>query len=57
MKWSGKLPLRKLSHALANCDALLGLARVAYQNGYICPTFNENKEIIIQEGRHPVVER
>lgn len=49
--------LRKLSHALAHCDALLGLARVAYQNGYIRPDFNENQEILIQEGRHPVIER
>ncbi len=49
--------LRKLSYALANCDALLGLARVAYQHGYNCPTFNEQQEIIITNGRHPVVEQ
>ena len=49
--------LRKLSHALANCDAILGLARVAYQYGYICPAFNEKREITIEQGRHPVVER
>jgi DNA mismatch repair protein MutS len=49
--------LRKMSHALANCDALLGLARVAYQHGYTCPTFNDQRIITITGGRHPVVER
>ena len=50
-------PLRKLAHAIATLDALLGLARVAYKNNYIRPTFNDNHEISIGEGRHPVVEQ
>ena len=49
--------LRKLAHALANLDALLGLARTSYHNGYTRPTFNEDRIIDIQDGRHPVVER
>ena len=49
--------LRKLSHALANLDALLGLARISYQNSYIRPQFNTDRQIHIMEGRHPVVER
>lgn len=49
--------LRKLAHALAHADALLGLARVSYQNGYVRPSFNHEKEIQIEAGRHPVVEQ
>jgi DNA mismatch repair protein MutS len=49
--------LRKCAHALAHLDALLGLARLAYNNGYICPLLTDTQDIIIQEGRHPVVEQ
>ena len=49
--------LRKLSYALANIDALLGLAQTAYNNDYIRPSFNDQHDIIIEQGRHPVVEQ
>ncbi len=49
--------LRKLAHALAHLDALVGLAKIAYNNGYVRPTFNTKREIFIQDGRHPVVEQ
>ena len=49
-------PLRKLAHAVAHLDALLGLACVAYNNGYTKPMFSDSREIIIKNGRHPVVE-
>jgi DNA mismatch repair protein MutS len=49
--------LRKSAHAIAHVDALLSLARLAYDNGYIRPLFNENRDIIIMQGRHPVVEQ
>lgn len=48
--------LRQAAHALAHIDALLGFAHVAYNNGYIKPTLNESRDIIIKQGRHPVVE-
>jgi len=48
--------LRKLSHTLAYLDALFGLATTAYNNGYVRPTFNENRDILITDGRHPMVE-
>lgn len=50
-------PLRKLAHALAHLDALHGLAKVAYQHGYIRPTFTSTRDSIIIDGRHPVVEQ
>jgi len=49
--------LRKLAWALSHLDALLGFARVAYNNGYIRPKINDVRDIIIKAGRHPVVER
>ncbi len=50
-------PLRQCSHALAVSDALLGFGKVAYDNGYTCPIFNETRDIMITKGRHPVVEQ
>lgn len=50
-------PLRKLAHSLANLDAFIGFAKVAYQYRYSKPIFNNNQEIKIDDGRHPMVER
>ena len=47
--------LRKMAFALAHLDALFGLSHVAYQNGYVRPSFNDSNELIIQEGKHPVI--
>lgn len=49
--------LRKSAHAIAHIDALLSLASLAYDNGYVRPQLNENRDIIIAKGRHPVVEQ
>ncbi|MCK4517747.1 DNA mismatch repair protein MutS [Candidatus Babeliales bacterium] len=48
--------LRSLAQALSYLDALLGFARVAYDNNYVAPIFHESRDIIIEQGRHPVVE-
>lgn len=47
--------LRKMMHALSQCDALLSFAQCAYERGYIQPVFTEDRDIIIKEGKHPVV--
>jgi DNA mismatch repair protein MutS len=49
-------PLRKLSHALAHLDALFGLASIARDYDWKKPTFNEHRTILINGGRHPVIE-
>lgn len=49
--------LRKSAHALAHLDALMSLARLSYENGYVRPLLNESRNIIIKNGRHPVVEQ
>ena len=49
------MPLRKIAEAIATTDALLGFARVAYDQGYVCPQFNQQRNIIIRDGKHPVI--
>jgi DNA mismatch repair protein MutS len=50
-------PLRHLAQSLASIDALLGLATAAYEYRFTLPTFNDQHNIIINNGRHPVVEQ
>lgn len=49
--------IRSVSRAVAAIDGLCGLAQVAVVEGYCRPTLTEGREIIIREGRHPVVEQ
>jgi len=49
--------LRHLAQSLATFDALYGFASAAYEYRYCAPTFNENRNISITNGRHPVVEQ
>jgi DNA mismatch repair protein MutS len=49
--------LRRLAYGLAHLDALLSFAYSASVYGYSCPRFDVGRDIIISEGRHPVVER
>jgi DNA mismatch repair protein MutS len=46
-----------LSEVLAELDVLCGLARVAVENNYVCPLVDDSHDLIIREGRHPVVEK
>ncbi|MFH0847101.1 MAG: DNA mismatch repair protein MutS [Chloroflexota bacterium] len=46
-----------LSGAIAELDVFSALAEVAVRYGYTRPELNDGDEIIIKEGRHPVVER
>ncbi len=46
-----------IASALANMDAFSSLAEVAVRYGYVRPELNTDKEIVINQGRHPVVER
>lgn len=49
--------LQETAGALADIDVYLSLALAADKYNYICPELNDKKEIIIKDGRHPVVER
>lgn len=48
--------LQDTSSAISSLDALTSLATVADENNYVRPEVNESEEIIIKDGRHPVVE-
>jgi DNA mismatch repair protein MutS len=51
-------PLKKMTQAVAQCDALLGLACAAYAQGYVRPQFHADeacRDICIEGGKHPVV--
>ncbi len=48
--------LKKLAYALAYADALGALADAAYIQRYVRPVFNDDREITIVDGRHPVIE-
>jgi DNA mismatch repair protein MutS len=42
---------------IATLDCLVSLAQVAVENKYTLPEVNESDELIIEEGRHPVIEQ
>ncbi len=48
--------IQMTAHAIATIDVLCSLATVAEKNRYVMPTIDMSDEIIIKDGRHPVVE-
>jgi len=48
--------LRTWSHTLARVDVHAGLAELAVHRNYCRPEVGDGDEIVIKEGRHPVVE-
>lgn len=49
--------LKKSARIIGNLDCLSTLALVALENDYVKPEINDDGEIHIEEGRHPVVEK
>ncbi len=49
--------IRKTGAAAASLDVLCSLAAVAEENNYVRPVVDCSDEIVIREGRHPVVEK
>jgi len=49
--------LQEAADAIAELDVLLSMADVAHRSHYVRPTFTEQHRIVIDGGRHPVVER
>ncbi len=47
----------KMADFIAHIDAFQGLARAASENSYTKPEINKDDQIIIEDGRHPVVEK
>ena len=49
--------LQKTASAVSVLDVLCSMAEVADRNNYCRPKIDEGEEILIEEGRHPVLER
>lgn len=49
--------IQKTSAAISVLDVILSLAEAAVEENYTRPRISKNKEILIREGRHPVVEK
>ncbi|MBW1727626.1 MAG: DNA mismatch repair protein MutS [Deltaproteobacteria bacterium] len=49
--------IKQIAQFLADVDCFLNLAEIADQNDYHRPEFNTQDYILIEEGRHPVVEK
>jgi DNA mismatch repair protein MutS len=45
------------ANSIAELDMLMAFADVAAESGYCCPDIDDGGEIVIQAGRHPVVEK
>ena len=50
-------PVRNLAKSIAVLDVLLSFAEVAAELNYIKPKINESSDIMIKDGRHPVIEQ
>ncbi|MCI5863394.1 MAG: DNA mismatch repair protein MutS [Lachnospiraceae bacterium] len=48
--------LRKISYGIARLDVYTGLAKVSSQNSYVRPRINASGDLVIRNGRHPVIE-
>jgi DNA mismatch repair protein MutS len=49
--------IQRIGDFIATLDCLLSLSEVASLNHYVRPTVDDSEEIIIREGRHPVIEK
>ncbi|MEM6423809.1 MAG: DNA mismatch repair protein MutS [Cyanobacteria bacterium P01_D01_bin.128] len=50
-------PIRKVAAAVSAADVLCGLAEVAIYKDYCRPSISADRTIVIDSGRHPVVEQ
>jgi DNA mismatch repair protein MutS len=48
--------IQRTAEVLANLDVLQSLAAVAHKRNYVCPEMDDSDLLIIEEGRHPVIE-
>ncbi|MBO5879758.1 MAG: DNA mismatch repair protein MutS, partial [Clostridia bacterium] len=49
--------IRKTAAEIAEIDVFRSLADVATKNSYVCPEVDLSSDLIIKDGRHPVVEK
>ncbi|MEI7640672.1 MAG: DNA mismatch repair protein MutS [bacterium] len=49
--------IQELASKIAELDCLLALAITAFNGNYVRPEINSGTELVIEEGRHPVIEK
>ncbi|MGI0053676.1 MAG: DNA mismatch repair protein MutS, partial [Thermoplasmata archaeon] len=49
--------LHRFSRSVGEIDVLASFARIAITRGYVRPVVDEGSQIVIREGRHPVLDR
>ncbi|MCL2863033.1 MAG: DNA mismatch repair protein MutS [Methanimicrococcus sp.] len=49
--------IRQAAHLIGKIDVLCSFAESAIENNYVCPQVDSSLEILIRDGRHPVVEK
>ncbi|HWR43073.1 DNA mismatch repair protein MutS [Sporomusa sp.] len=49
--------IQQTARQIAHLDVIMSLSEAAIRYSYIRPNLNHNKELVIKDGRHPVVER
>lgn len=49
--------IQQTADALAQLDVLLSLADLAHDRQYVCPQIDDSDQLVIEGGRHPVVEQ
>jgi len=47
--------LQALAHVIAQTDCLASMAYMARQNRWLCPQITDGRELIIRDGKHPVL--
>lgn len=52
-KYIGRL--QGLADCIANCDCLTGFAFIARERGYSRPKITDSRELVINDGKHPVL--
>ena len=50
-------PIRKVAEALATLDVFVSFAVCAIESKFIKPEIDDSNELVIKEGRHPVLEK
>ena len=49
--------IQQIAHLIGKIDVLCSFTEAAIENNYICPQLEDDLEILIRNGRHPIVEK
>ncbi|TDQ70120.1 DNA mismatch repair protein MutS [Methanimicrococcus blatticola] len=49
--------IQNMAHLIGKIDVLCSFAEAAIENNYVCPQLDNSLDILIRDGRHPIVEK